>query len=59
MKRLFTSVIFLLFVWSAFTQNATGNLSGFSSIVKNATRQEGFFTFYHDDAAGKIWLSVP
>ena len=59
MKKLFTSVVFALFALSAFSQNATSNLTSFNSLVKNAAKQEGFFTFYHDDAAGKIWLSVP
>jgi hypothetical protein len=59
MKRLFIPFVFALFALSAFAQNATSSLTSFNSLVKNASKQEGFFTFFHDDAAGKIWLSVP
>jgi len=59
MKRLFIPFLFALFALSALAQNTASSLTGFNTLVKNASKQEGFFTFYHDDAAGKIWLSVP
>jgi hypothetical protein len=59
MKRLFIPFVFALFALSALAQNAASSLTAFNTLVKNASKQEGFFTFYHDDAAGKIWLSVP
>jgi predicted Zn-dependent protease len=59
MHRLFTFSIFIITALTAFAQNATSISSSFNAIVKNASRQDGFFTFYYDDAVGKIWLSVP
>jgi hypothetical protein len=59
MKKLI--VLFLLFLSvELITGQNPGSIPGnFEVHIKNAMKQEGFITYYYDDAAGKIWLSVP
>lgn len=59
MKKLVFLLLLIVNALTAFAQNTPLSSSNFNSLVKNAVKQEGFFTYYYDDAAGKIWLSVP
>jgi len=48
------SLLFLL-ICLAFTASAKTN---FSSFIKDKTLQQGYFSFYHDEEEGKIYLQI-
>ena len=59
MKKIVFSFLLTFNAFIAFAQNTPSNNGNFNALIKNAVKQEGFFTFYYDEEAGKIWLSVP
>jgi len=52
------SLLFLL-TCLAFTVNASVNAKvSFNDFIKNKTLQQGYFSFYHDEEEGKVYLQI-
>jgi hypothetical protein len=55
----FVRSLLFLFICLAFTANAAEvNNTNFASFIKDKTLQQGYFSFYHDEDEGKIYLQI-
>lgn len=51
----FVRSLLFLFICLAFTVNAKTN---FANFIKDKTLQQGYFSFYHDEEEGKVYLQI-
>ncbi len=55
----FVRSLLFLFLGLAFTASAADvNNKNFASFIKDKTLQQGYFSFYHDEEEGKIYLQI-
>jgi len=55
----FVRVFLFLFICLAFAASAADvNRANFSSFIKGKTLQQGYFSFYHDEEEGKVYLQI-
>lgn len=55
----FVRSLMFLFICMAFTASAADvNKTNFSDFIKDKTLQQGYFSFYHDEEEGKIYLQI-
>ena len=55
----FTLRFFLIFICSAFSIAAfSEEVKSYSEFVEGKKHQQGYFSFYHDEDEGKIYLQI-